>query len=512
MSAPALSRATPSQLDGACNWSAGTACAALLAHGRSQRRPLPQHRAWVRRIRGERRSLSTLKRPSTQESLEAVYLDYVKLHGLQRDLEQLRAVQVLQKVRDDLVAYSQMSVAQQGAARQPPKGAYLWSTLPGTGKTMLMELFYNNVPLSNKKRVHFSAFMLEIHDRLHNFRKRVHNWDNEPRTKHQSNYGLFRIVLRALLGRPEEAARAEQHDLSTNPIDIVAGDMANVCQLLCLDEMQVTDIADAMVLRRFYDVFRSRGGTLVATSNRAPANLYENGLQRDLFIPFIDAVQRDCHVVKLDSRVDYRLQALLEESADTSQLPLFIYPQTPANRERFEQLLDKLAKRSEGSVRGSVSPVRYETVVVRTLGRALRVERAFPRASIARFHFDELCDRPLAAVDYIALAERFQTFFLENIPSQIEDRNIARRFITLVDILYDRRARLICLAGGSPEQIFHLPDEKSDEAFAAQRCISRLLDMQTKTYIKATSDPTEHLRESEKPRVATIEATSFLIY
>ncbi|KAK4529731.1 hypothetical protein CCYA_CCYA02G0588 [Cyanidiococcus yangmingshanensis] len=425
------------------------------------------------------RSLSSYVGAAGAKSLEAAYLKLIGSRGYQWDTAQINALRVLQIVCDGVAEWTPEHPSREATPPNPPKGAYLWSTLPGTGKTMLMELFYEYISVQRKRRAHFSAFMAEIHRRLHELRNAPRMQAREPRRP-----GMAQRLFGALFGNGPVAEEQLLGPIQ-NPIDVVASEIAHSSWLLCLDEMQVTDIADAMVLRRFYEAFRAHGGVLVTTSNRAPTNLYENGLQRDLFLPFIEALQQDCYIHKVDGRVDYRMQTLLEENAGASSLPLYIFPLTAANRQRFERLLQVLAKDHVDTLdQGTAKASLYETVVIRVLARNLVVGRAVPRAFIVRFRFEELCDRPLAAADYIALAERFQTFFLEDIPSCIKDRNIARRFITLVDILYDRRARLICLAESAPENLFQIADEKSDEAFAAQRCVSRIMDMQTKAYME----------------------------
>jgi cell division protein ZapE len=416
-------------------------------------------------------------------------------------MAQLDAVRVLQNVARGLMGWAPLSSIPESMKKQPPpKGAYLWSTLPGTGKSMLMELFYENVSIRQRRRTHFNAFMLEIHERLHALRTQPKIRES---TTNSTTHSITQRLFGALLGHRQTRV-GNRLDTEPNSVDVVASQIVESSWLLCLDEMQVTDIAEAMVLRRFYQTFRALGGVLVTTSNRAPAGLYENGLQRDLFLPFIEALQQNCYIHKLDGRVDYRLQTLLEENAASSALPLYIYPPTAANRQRFERLLQALAKSQENADSGASLALPYETMVIRTLGRNLLVERAIPGASIVRFRFPELCDRPLAAADYIALAERFQTFFLEDVPGCIRDRNLARRFITLIDILYDRRARLVCLAESPPEHLFQIVDEKSDEAFAAQRCISRIVDMQTKRYIQGNlgnaGEPND-LEVSSRPSV-----------
>ncbi len=299
-----------------------------------------------------------------------------------------------------------------------PKGLYLWGDV-GRGKTMLMDLFFEDVQEPKKLRLHFNAFMADIHARIH--------------------------VLR-------------QQDVD-DPIVPLARAIARDTRLLCFDEFQVTDVADAMILGRLFEQFFAAGMVIVATSNTPPEWLYEGGLNRQLFLPFIAEIQRRMEVVALNGPTDYRLQGLKDVA---------VYL-TPLSKEADAAMDAAWAKLAGG-------PGKPSSLTV--LGRNLSVPRMGRGA--ARFAFDELCARPLGAADYLAIARHFHTVFLDHVPVMDEARrNEARRFTLLIDTLYDESVKLVCSAAAPPDGLY--PAGSGSDAF--RRTASRLAEMQTDAYL-----------------------------
>lgn len=319
-------------------------------------------------------------------------------------------------------------------ASSAPRGLYMYGGV-GCGKTLCMDLFFecSPVPAAERRRVHFHEFMIDVHKRMH-------------------------------------ARRA-----SPDPLGTVAREVGASTLLLCFDEFQVTDIADALVMKRLFTALFEAGTVVVATSNRPPADLYLNGLQRALFVPFIPVLERHCVVHNLDSATDYRM---LHEAAQGSALQTFVSPLGPEADEQVAVLWRRLA-RTESVASSMVMQLR---------GRALTVPHVSEDAAVARFSFEQLCGRPLGAEDYLALAGAFHTLFVTDVPQMgPADVNRARRFITLVDALYDRRVKLVCSAAAAPLELYSAPATSGDEAFAFDRTVSRLVEMQSKEYLTAAT-------------------------
>jgi cell division protein ZapE len=257
-------------------------------------------------------------------------------------------------------------------------------------------------------------------------------------------------------------AKAHGEVKGDDPIAPVADQLVEKAWLLCFDEFAVTDITDAMLLGRLFTALFERGCVVVATSNVEPSNLYSGGLNRALFLPFIAVLERSVEVLKLNSRTDFRLEKL--DNADVYYCPA---------DERAKKSLDQIFERLSGERKGSPLELSF-------LGRILRVNEATDH--IAKFTFEELCHRPLGAADYLAMADHFHTIFIADVPVMRQaERNEAKRFITLIDTLYDRRVKLIMSAAAPPNGLYLA--EEGREAFEFQRTSSRLIEMQSRDYL-----------------------------
>ncbi|WP_048644983.1 cell division protein ZapE [Nitratireductor soli] len=322
--------------------------------------------------------------------------------------------------------------AKRGKVREPIRGLYVYGGV-GRGKTMLMDLFFELVPVEHKRRAHFNDFMADVHDRI----------------------GRHRAALKA--GETRE----------TDPIPPVAAALAKNAWVLCFDEFTVTDIADAMILSRLFSALFERGVVLVATSNVAPDDLYRDGLNRGLFLPFIGILKQHARVLKLDADTDYRLRKL-------NRIPVYMTPDDEAADRQMDEAWEALVDGRQAEPR---------TLTVK--GRKLAVLRAVGTA--ARFSFAELCEKPLGARDYLAIAGAFDTLFIDHVPvMDLPRRNEAKRFILLIDTLYDSRARLFVSAAAAPEALYAATT--GTEAFEFERTASRLIEMQTRDWLSQTAE------------------------
>jgi cell division protein ZapE len=302
-----------------------------------------------------------------------------------------------------------------------PRGLYVHGQV-GRGKTMLMDWFYEITPVKSKRRAHFHAFMQDVHVRIH---------------AHRQAY-----------------KRGETRE--EDPVLPVAKALAQQCKLLCFDEFHVLDIADAMILSRLFTVMFEEGVVLVATSNVRPDDLYPDGLNRSLFLPFIGLLKANCDVWNLDARTDFRRQKLMGFTACQSPLG----PQADAAMDEAFALA-----------------VAHQTVAPLTLtvrGHTVYVPKA--SETVARFTFDDLCAKPLGAADYIELAKRYSTIFIDHVPAlDYAKRNEAKRFIILIDVLYDNGTRLFLSTANLPDEIYQVPAGLKAGEFA--RTSSRLVEM-----------------------------------
>ncbi|MDQ0456626.1 cell division protein ZapE [Rhizobium paknamense] len=307
------------------------------------------------------------------------------------------------------------------------RGLYVHGSV-GRGKTMLMDLFFEMAPTEKKRRAHFHEFMADVHNRIHAHRQKLKN------------------------GETKQA----------DPVPPVAEQLAEQAELLCFDEFTVTDIADAMILSRLFTELFARGCTLIATSNVEPDNLYPNGLNRGLFLPFVGLLKQHVEVLSLDSPTDYRL-------GKGDHLPVYLAPLGPEADRQMDRAWMMLGKGQP-----------EKPVEIAMKGRVIAVPRAVGR--MARFTFAELCEAPLGAVDFLAIAERFDRIFIDHIPLLNADRrNETKRFIILIDALYDHHIHLHASAAAEPEAL--LTVRKGTEGFEFDRTVSRLFEMRSRDYL-----------------------------
>lgn len=307
---------------------------------------------------------------------------------------------------------------------EPPRGLYLWGPV-GRGKSMLMDLFFEAAPVKKKRRVHFHEFMLGAHARM-----------REARARHAASDGQDQLIAQ------------------------IAKPLAAEARLLCFDEVQVSDIADAMILGRLFERLFAEGVVIVATSNRPPDELYKNGLNRQLFLPFIAMVKERLDLAEVAGPRDFRLAQLMAA-------PVYHWPLGPAAEEAMERAWARL------TLGAQPQPLALDVG-----GRALKVERQ--AAGVARFSFAELCARPLGAADFLEIAERFHTVLLEAIPRLSPAmREEAARFRTLIDALYEAKAKLVCSAEAEPHKLY----PEGEQSFEFARTASRLMEMRSESYL-----------------------------
>jgi len=304
---------------------------------------------------------------------------------------------------------------------EAPQGLYIFGGV-GRGKSMLMDMFFASAPVEKKRRVHFHEFMLELHDRLH-------------------------------LQRQDRSAEGD-------PLAPLAADIAAESWLLCFDEFSVSNIADAMLLGRLFAALLDLGVVVVTTSNTAPDDLYQGGLQRERFLPFIDLLKERLDILELDGVIDYRRDRIRG---------MTVYHQ-PLGAAADAALCHSFAQLTDGAAAGAT------TLAVQ--GRQLAVPQA--AKGVARFGYGDLCERALGAADYIAIATHFHTVIIGDIPLMTpEQRNEARRFMTLIDALYEHKTNLICAAADVPDKLYVVGDGMRE----FKRTASRLIEMQSMAYL-----------------------------
>jgi cell division protein ZapE len=346
---------------------------------------------------------------------------------LQPDDDQKRAVEVLERLARDLQTERKTSLWSRLRGKSPPspRGSYMWGGV-GRGKSMLMDLAFESIEVRPKRRVHFHEFMLEVHERL-------------------------------------RVERAREHG---DPIPPVARALAAEARLLAFDEMVINNSADAMILSRLFGQLLQAGVTVITTSNRPPRDLYKGGLNRELFLPFIDLIEAELDVVPLNGPTDYRLERL-------GGMPTWYVPNGPdatrALSEAFFRLTDYSAE-DRANVPSEDIPVQG--------GRTLHVPKSLK--GVAVFSFRRLCGEPRGAPDYLAIARRFHSVIIVGIPRLgPEKRNEAARFVTLIDALYEHKVKLLAAADAPPARLY----PAGDGAFEFERTASRLIEMQSEAYL-----------------------------
>ena len=359
----------------------------------------------------------------------AQYRALVAAGELRPDPEQQAAAQRLDRLAAELAATGKRGLISRLFGKEArPRGLYLWGGV-GRGKSMLMDLFHDNLAIAEKRRVHVHAFMQEVHQRMRAWRE------------------------------------ADPGD----PIPKVARDLAQDVRCLAFDEMVVNNSADAMIMSRlFRALIVDEGVTLVTTSNRAPKDLYKDGLNREHFLPFIDLIERELDVLALNGPHDYRLERLA--GMDTWHTPLGDMA-TAQVREAFYRLTDYPPEDS-----AHVPSAELELGG----GRVLHVPKSLKGVGV--FSFKRLCAEARGASDYLAIAQTYHTVILVGIPRMgPENRNEAARFVTLIDALYENRVKLLATAAAEPDQLY----TAGDGAFEFERTVSRLMEMQSHDYLAA---------------------------
>lgn len=306
----------------------------------------------------------------------------------------------------------------------------------------MMDMFYESVPVERKKRVHFHEWMIDVHEKLHRLQKN----------------------------------KTSQDVSADDLVAKVAAEMISEAWLLCFDEFQVTHISDAIIMKRIFSFLFERGAVVVATSNRPPEDLYLNGLNRPLFLPFIPMLKDFCAVHAIGAEIDYRLISSTDKDED---MRVYIHPNGPEEKALLEK---KFARICDGDV-------LLHEAQVEAQGRRIPVPRAALNSNVAFFHFKDLCDKPLGAADYLAVANAFHTIFIADVPKlTLQERDQVRRFIILIDALYDRQTKVVCTADRDPITLFEVSEEEKrtsthDEVFAWDRTVSRLTEMQSVKYL-----------------------------
>ncbi len=406
-----------------------------------------------------------------QGSPADVYQEMVRKGTLKEDKSQLKALGLIQQLHTEIQSYDPPTptpgessseigggggffssfFGSAGGARQAaaaPRGLYLWGGV-GCGKTMLMDMFYRCQTTPRKRRVHFHSFMLELHRRMHELRSQGTTGD---------------------------------------PIPHITDEIVSECWLLCFDEFQVTDIADALVMRRLFSELWEKGLVVFATSNRPPDDLYYNGIQRELFVPFIAECKDRSTVHHLLSPTDYRLMG--------TQAATYIAPLNEETEARAAALFERVTKTDK-----KTAPKE-----VKLHGRTLRVPMGSFRNGVARFSFADLCAMPKGAEDFLAIAHTFHTVFVTDVPTLTRNEmNQVRRFITLVDTLYENRVKVVFTAQAFAHELFVGDGGPEDEIFAFDRTVSRLTEMQSLEYL-GDAGARAKLTSAEQELFAQLEA------
>ncbi len=369
------------------------------------------------------------------------YQEMVACGELRKDNIQAKIVNQLQALHLFLKSFGKENsglfakIFKKTSDKELPNGLYIYGDV-GRGKSMLMDLFYELAPTEKKRRVHFHAFMLEIHKEMHEWR------------------------YMDMSARKEKLGTA-----ADDPIPPIAAKISQDCILLCFDEFQVTDVTDAMILGRLLDALFENGVLLVLTSNRIPDDLYKDGLNRGLFLPTIELIKEKMNVEALDGPTDYRLERM--EGVKTYHFPLG-EAATSALSDAFWRLTDHAV-----NDRSQVGP---EILTIQ--GRELTIPVA--SRGVAVVSFKKICGAALGAADYLEMAWKYHTIIMVGIPRLgPENRNEAKRFVTFIDALYENNVKFLCCAEVGPTDLY----EEGHGHFEFQRTVSRLMEMQSKEYL-----------------------------
>ncbi len=366
------------------------------------------------------------------ETLASAYRRQLQSGEIQADPGQDAALAALSELEQALNIQGEPSRLYFFAKPRTPRGIYLWGPV-GRGKSLLMDLFFETAPVERKRREHFYAFMAEVH-------RLIAEWRGGDAAARKARFGQHR---------------------GDDPIAPVAELIASGARLLCFDELQVTDIGDAMILGRLFEALFAHGVVLVATSNVPPDDLYRDGINRQLFQPFIDMLRERMQVVEVAGPRDHRLERLRGSQ-------VYFTPVGDKNEAAFDALW-----------RGQLDGEPETGATLEVLGRKMHLPRA--AGGLLRASFASLCGQALGSQDYLALAERFHTLFLEHVPVlDSAQRNEARRLVWLIDALYEAHTRLVVLAEAEPDALY--PD--GDGTFEFARTISRLQEMRSASWMQ----------------------------
>jgi cell division protein ZapE len=366
-------------------------------------------------------------------SFRTHYQSLVSSGAIEADPAQARAAEAFADLEARLTGYKPLR--KQGLlgrlfadkGEPPPRGLYVHGEV-GRGKTMLMDMFFQQSPVEHKRRAHFHEFMAEVHERIYGYRQNIKRGE---------------ISDGDVIGRTAAA-------------------IFDQAWLLCFDEFHVTDIADAMILGRLFSKLFELGTVVVATSNVAPDDLYKGGLNRALFLPFIAQISDHMDVLRLDARTDFRLEKL-------AGVKMWLVPADPAAADALDKAWGKMTGNA---------PCKARDIAIK--GRMLHVPCS--AHGVARFSFADICEKPLAASDYLRLARDYHTVMIDRIPMMdYGDRNAAKRFITLIDTLYDNAVKLMASAEADPLSLYSATE--GVEANEFKRTSSRLIEMSSESYL-----------------------------
>lgn len=368
-------------------------------------------------------------------NLSQAYQQLIDDGDISPDHAQFCVMQKLQQLGENLenignqpVPYWQKLSANFGIYKKPLpdfKGLYIYGDV-GRGKSMLMDMFFEQVNIGHKRRVHFHEFMQEIHKGIH--------------------------AARQLKGK----------DRISDPLEPLAQAIAAKATLLCFDEFQVSDIADAMILGRLFTKLFDLGVVMVATSNRVPDDLYKHGINRQLFTPFIELLQQKCDILSLEAERDYRLERLVEQG-------VYFHPIGEDTHNAMDEMWQKL-----------IDGGAWQKIELDVQGRKVEIPQGYK--NMARVNFEGICAVNLGAADYLAIAEKYSTILMDDIPQlSAEYRNEAKRFVIFIDALYEAGVKFICSAEVEVTELY----KKGDGVFEFDRTISRLMEMRSEEYLAA---------------------------